>query len=167
MNIQQYITTEMLLSIVVVGTMAFVYLCFRLTGRLQSQTRNHKEESDLLYVAPNIRAGEIWYTRTGEYEPYINKEVEPIRILEYRVNGYDGWIKYELNGEPVVKRFSEFVINHMTDEFNDIIQLAEPVKEEELELLLEFEEPEVEVRPEVPSRSVINIEGKDYVLSPV
>lgn len=167
MNIQQYITTEMLLSLVVVGTMASVYLFFRLSGRLHSQSEDYGEESDLPYVAPDIRAGEIWYTRTGDYEPYINKEVKPIKVLEYRVNGYDGWIKYELDGEPVVKRFSEFIVNHMTDEFNDIIQLAEPVKEEELELLLELEEPEVAAAADVPSKNIINIEGKDYFLAPV
>ena len=84
MNIQQYITTEMLLSLVVVGTMAFVYLCFRLSGRLQKQVRDYESDGNLSQVAPDIRAGDIWYTRTGDYEPYINKEVEPIRILEYR-----------------------------------------------------------------------------------
>jgi hypothetical protein len=167
MNIQQYITTEMLLSLVVVGTMAFVYLCFRLSGRLQNQVRDYNTDNNLPQFAPDIRAGDIWYTRTGDYEPYINKEVEPIRILEYRVNGYDGWVKYELDGSSVVKRFSEFVINHMTDEFNDIIQLAEPVKEDELELLLEFEEPEVAVTVDVPSRNIVSIDGRDYVLAPV
>lgn len=167
MNIQQYMTTEMLLPLVVVGTMAFVYLCFRLSGRLQNQVRDYNADNDLSQVAPNIRAGDIWYTRTGDYEPYINKEVKPIRILEYRVNGYDGWVRYELDGDSVVKRFSEFVINHMTDEFNDIIQLADKVKEGDLELLLEFEEPEVAVTTDVPSKNILSIDGKEYVLAPV
>lgn len=150
----------MLLSIAVVGTMAFTYFYFRLTGRMHGRF----EGSDTYSVEeslPYIGAGQIWYRRSDPFAPFINKEEEPIRILEYRANAYDGWVRFMVDGELRIERVSELVTEYMLDEFNDMGEAAFFV-DVQPDLEVEPEEP-----PSIPSKSVVSIKGKDYILSPV
>ena len=162
MNIQQNITTEMLLSLVVVGTMALVYLSFRLSGRMHNRL---KEEDDADESLPYVGAGQLWYRRSGPFEPFINKEVEPIKILEYRSNTYDGWVRFELDGQIHTERVSELVSTYTMDEFDDMIEVTKVEVQPEIELSV-AEEVE-EMVPSVPSKNIVSIDGKEFVLTPV
>ena len=131
--------------------MTFVYFCLRLTGRMHGRFESndtYSAEESLPYVG----AGQIWYRRSDSFAPFINKEEEPIRILEYRANAYDGWVRFMLDGELRIERVSELVTEYMLDEFNDMDPDTETTPEE---------------LPTVPSKSVVSIKGKDYILSPV
>ena len=161
MNIQQYITPEMLLSLIVVGTMTLVYFCFRLTGRLHNRSNiTQNEKSD---YSPRVNAGQIWYRRTGSSEPFIDKEAEPIKILEFRVDPYydHDWVRFEQDGAETVLPAWRLMQDFMQDEFNDMVVVPTVEKQSELELEIEFEE------PAMPSRNIVSIEGKDFVLTPV
>ena len=167
MNIQQYnISPELVTSLVVVASMLLVYCIFRLTGRLHNTREQEHYRPTEQDTAPDVRAGQLWFTRTGQYEPFVNTEVEPIEILEYRTNGFDGWVRYEMEGKRVIQRFSEFVVMHMLDEFDDLAPEPMPIEEvqPELDLEVEFEEP---AAPTIPSKNVVNIDGKEFVLTPV
>ena len=161
MNIQQYITPEMLLSLIVVGTMTLVYFCFRLTGRLHNRSNiTQNEKSD---YSPRVNAGQIWYRRTGSSEPFIDKEAEPIKILEFRVDPYydHDWVRFEQDGAETILPAWRLMQDFMQDEFNDMVRSSRVEKQSELELEIEFEE------PAMPSRNIVSIEGKDFVLTPV
>ena len=159
MNIQQNITTEMLLSLVVVGTMALVYLSFRLSGRMHNRV---KEEDDADEALP-FSAGQLWYRRTGPFEPFINKEAEPIKILEYRSNTYDGWVRFELDGQLHTERVSELVSTYTIDVFDDMIEVTKVEVKPEIELPVAEEE----MVPSVPSKNIVSIDGKEFILTPV
>lgn len=163
MNIQQYITTEMLLSLVVVGTMALVYLLFRLTGRMHNRAGN-PQSTNLDYI-PRINAGQIWYKRRDYSQPFIDKEAEPIKILEFRVDPYQDheWVRFEQDGEEHILTAWNLMQEYMQDEFNDMVVVPTVEKQSELELEIEFEEPVVTI----PSKNIVSIEGKDFVLTPV
>jgi hypothetical protein len=161
MNIQQYITPEMLLSLVVVGTMTLVYFCFRLTGRLHNRsniTQNEKSDSFL-----RVNAGQVWYKRRDSSQPFIDKEAEPIKILEFRSDPYHDhdWVRFEQDGQEHILSTWRLVQEYMQDEFNDMVRSSRVEKQSELELEIEFEE------PAMPSRNIVSIEGKDFVLTPV
>lgn len=159
MNIQQNITTEMLLSLVVVGTMALVYLSFRLSGRMHNRV---KDDDDADEALPYVGAGQLWYRRTGPFEPFINKEAEPIKILEYRSNTYDGWVRFELNGQLRTERVSELVSTYTMDDFDDMVEVTKVEVQPELELPAAEE-----MVPAVPSKNIVSIDGKEFVLTPV
>lgn len=166
MNIQQYISPELVTALTVVASMLLVYCIFRLTGRLHNTQEPEHYRPVEKDTAPDVRAGQLWFTRTGQYEPFVNTEVEPIEILEYRTNGFDGWVLYNENGQRIIKRFSEFVIMHMLDDFGDLEPEPMPIEEAqpELDLEIEFEEP---TAPTIPSKNVVNIDGKEFILTPV
>ena len=155
MNIQNYMTMETLLSLLVVGAMALIYISFRLTGRLH----NHLIEDDDEYeVRPN--SGQLWYKRTGPFEPFLNKEDSPIKILEFRYDkaSDEGWVRCNLNNTESILSVDYLVENYMQDDFKDIPYV--PFKKEELEIEIEFEK-------EKPAGNILTLDGKDYVLAPV
>ena len=163
MNIQQYITPEMLLSLVVVGTMTLVYFCFRLTGRMHNRANiTPNEKSD---YSPRVNAGQIWYRRTGSSEPFIDKEAVPIKILEFRVDPYydHEWVRFEQDGVESILPTEYLMQDFMQDEFNEMVVLPIVEKQSELELEIEFEEPV----STIPSKNIVSIEGRDFVLTPV
>lgn len=162
MNIQQYVTTEMLLSLVVVGTMALVYLLFRLTGRMHNTAHNDAETDD---YTPRVNSGQLWYQRTGTNQPFLNKEVDPIKILEWRADSYEvnwGWVRCEIEGEEHIKSVEWLVEGHMQDDFNDIVHKSFVKPKPELDIEIEFEKEESK-----PTGNILTLDGKDYVLAPV
>jgi len=162
MNIQQYITTEMLLSLVVVGTMALVYLLFRLTGRMHNTSFDNVLEEE---YRPRVNSGQFWYERTGPFQPFINKETKPIKILEFRADEFSdwGWARGEQDGKEVIISVDALVESFMKDDFNDIrletVKKAEP----ELDIEIEFEQK----KESKPTGNILTLDGKDYVLAPV
>jgi hypothetical protein len=167
MNIlQNYMTMEMLLSFLVVGALTLMYVSFRLSGRLHNT--NEKEDDSFVEDAPFLtrpNSGQVWYTRTGQWQPFINKEVEPVKILQYRVNEFDQWVQYEQGDNVKIESMNDFFAAYMPDEFSDIV--TTPVKEEvhfeeDVDYTIEFDE-----EATVPSKNIVNIDGRNYILAPV
>lgn len=168
MNIQNYMTMETLLSFLVVGAMALIYISFRLTGRLH----NNNSQSEFIEEAPILtrpNSGQMWYTRTGQWQPFINEAEEPVKILEYRTNEFDEWVRFEKGDTIKIETLNDFFSTYMPDEFSDLVKPSDETfansKEELMDLVIEFEEEAPQ--PSMPSKNIVNIDGKDYVLAPV
>lgn len=180
----QNITLEMILSLTVVGSLIILY-----TGFVWGKYHTAKKRGDstmALYSGIDIdetlsgessygrpQAGQLWYKRAGDNIPFINMdEAEaPCRILSYRAcedptHTRREFVKYERAGEEHITSIADFYDRYMMDEFNDIkVAVEEEAPEEQLELLVEFEEPVK--KKETSVGNVVSIDGKNYVLSPV
>ena len=143
--------------------MTLVYLCFRLTGRMHKRSSITQNEK-LDYIS-RVNAGQIWYKRTDHFEPFIDKEAEPIKILEFRVDPYHKheWVRFEQGEEEGILPAQRLMQEFMQDEFSDMVVVPVVDKQSELELEIEFEEPAVTM----PSKNIVSIEGRDFVLTPV
>lgn len=168
MNVEQYnINPELVTSLVIVGALLLAYCVFSLTRQAQDKREGEHYSPVDQDPTPHVSAGQLWYTRTGNFEPFINVEVEPVKILEFRKNGFDGWVRYEVEGVTTIARLSDFVVTHMTDEFGDIKPAPVPVVEKKPDLDIEVELEETPEEPVIPSKNVVNIDGKEFVLTPV
>lgn len=155
-------TMETLLTLLVVGAMALIYISFRLTGRLHNHLTDENEDDHV----PRVNSGQLWYQRTGAKQPFLNKEVKPVKILEWRADSYNdnwGWVRCEIEGEEHIKSVEWLVEGHMQDDFNDIVHKSFIKSREELDIEIEFEKEE----ESKPSGNILTLDGKDYVLAPV
>ena len=176
MNIQEYITPEMAFATVGVGVLLLIYFVHRVVSNLHQRNSSNNElegwidnMQDYNEELPRVtrpNAGQLWYRRTDDYQPFINTDIEPVKILEYRHSDSGHWVKYELSGNTSIELFDNFRIKYMADEFDDIkpaVVKAPKKEEQELELLVEFEETE----HQVPNKNVVTLNGQDYVLAPI
>lgn len=165
MNIEQYIVPELLLSVATVGVVLLVFLCFRVANTLNRVDELHDvvDEDDDKPFVPRPFAGQLWYTRTGDHHPFINKEIAPVTVLEYRANVDGEWIRFMRDGEEFIENLEKFRSYYTHDEFNDMVTFR-PAAEEELEIEVELEEDKPAANP---FQSMVSIEGKNYILSPV
>ena len=182
MNIQnELIESELLWPVVIVASLVALCIIFRLI-------KNHNEEylsdsidpceacTDSELEKVHIRVGKTYYRRltskNGIPLPWPDGMSPTVRVLARRGD----WVKYvELEGgDEVYEEFIdavEFFAYFMEDEFNDFaMQKLEEVKEEP-EITIDSLDAEVgfipDELPEIPVANVIQIDGKDYVLSPV
>ena len=169
MNIQQYMTPEIL------GPLTFLSVLFvALLGSIQikkiqeiSEHYEHEdEEEDVKYEAHMEKpsSGQTWYHRISFNCPWpvVGEEsVPPVKILQVRGD----WLQFGSGDIKTTMRVKEFCSLYMRDEFNDFKKVEVVPEKTEKEPVPEKSE-NIEILP-TPEFNVIKIHGEDFVLTPV
>ena len=174
MNIQQYMTPE------IVGPLSFISILFVALlssiqiSKLSKLTENYEEESDIaLGESPHVsrpQAGQIWHKKSFDedvdYIPWIESDperAESFKILEIRYDSFRGYdyIKAKNLKTEHLYYFTagDLMMEYMQDDFGDYKKLQtpeEPVSEEAKDERLE----------EI-GFNVVKIHGEDFVLKPL
>jgi len=179
MNIQEYLANpETVMATTVVGSLVIAYAGFTL-GKWTSRKCVLDEEEDTPEDRVVIRVGKTYYRRIFDTVsaapiPWPDKD-SAVKVL---VRRHD-WVKFvELVGENKDEEsfmdVCSFNDHFMEDEFGDFVKpkyeslVVAPTPEPKV--TIDSLDAEVGFIPEIPVKStknVIQIDGKDYVLSPV
>ena len=172
MNIQQYMTPE------IVGPLSFISILFVALlssiqiSKLSKLTEHYEEESDIAVgESPHIfrpQAGQIWHKKAFDedvdYIPWIESDperAESFKILEIRYDSFRGYdyIKAKNLKTEHLYYFTagDLMMEYMQDDFDDYKkQITEPIAEETKD-----------VRLEDMGFNVVKIHGEDFVLKPL
>ena len=162
MNIQQYMTPEIVGPLTFVTVLFVAFLSSIQISKLSSilEYQEHEDEQDDCFneVKPFVRkpqAGEIWYPRMSVGCPWA-VETDSVRVMEIR----NGWLKYSYEDTTTIMQVEEFIASYMRDDYGDF-KVEDSTPEEPV-----AEEPKDE-RLEDIGFNVIKIHGEDFVLHPL
>lgn len=163
MNIQQYMTPE------VVGPLTFIsilFVAFLSTIQISKLSKiaelyDEEEEKTSPEVTPFVRkpqSGEFWYPRMSVGCPWA-AEKDPVRIIEVR----NGWLQYsDVDDNLSTIKTDQFITIYMRDDYGDFKPQTKTVVSDDTIK----EEPKDE-RLEDMGFNVIKIHGEDFVLHPL
>ena len=169
MNIQQYMTPEILGPLTFLSVLFVALLSSIQIKKIQeiSESYEHEDEDDITYE-PHLEkpsSGQTWYHRLSFNCPWpvIDEEsAPPVKILQVRGD----WLQFGDNDIKTTMKVKEFCGLYMRDEFNDVkkSEILIPAKIEEEPVPEKSENVEI---PPTPEFNVIKIHGEDFVLTPV
>ena len=163
MNIQQYMTPE------VVGPLTFIsilFVAFLSTIQISKLSKiaelyDEEEEQTSPEVTPFVRkpqSGEFWYPRMSVGCPWP-VETDPVRIIAVR----NGWLQYSDKDDNLSTiKTDQFITIYMRDDYGDFKPQTKTVVSDDTIK----EEPKDE-RLEEMGFNVIKIHGEDFVLHPL
>jgi len=168
MNIQQYMTPEILGPLTFLSVLFVALLSSIQIKKIQeiSESYEHEDEEDATYQANAEKpsSGQTWYHRISFNCPWpvVGEEsAPPVKILQVRGD----WLQFGSGDIKTTMRVKEFCGLYMRDEFNDFKKVeAAPEKTEEEPVPEKSENVEI---PPTPEFNVIKIHGEDFVLTPV
>jgi len=167
MNIQQYMTPEILGPLTFLSVLFVALLSSIQIKKIQeiSESYEHEDEEDATYQANAEKpsSGQTWYHRISFDCPWpvVGEEsAPPVKILQVRGD----WLQFGDNDIKTTMKVKEFCSLYMRDEFNDFkkVEVQDFVPEQK-----EEPEPEKEEATPTPEFNVIKIHGEDFVLTPV
>jgi hypothetical protein len=169
MNIQQYMTPEILGPLTFLSVLFVALLSSIQIKKIQeiSESYEHEDEEEGVKYEAHVEkpsSGQTWYHRISFNCPWpvVGKEsAPPVKILQVRGD----WLQFGSDDIKTTMKVKEFCSLYMRDEFNDFKKVEEPLPEKTEEQPLP--EPEKDkVTPE-SEFNVIKIHGEDFVLTPV
>lgn len=167
MNIQQYMTPEIVGPSCLVGILFIAFLNFLLLKKLSSDHEEHFEEDEEAKEIHNEifdkpHPNQIWYHRVFPDCPWAQGEDDSVKVLAVRGD----WVQFSIKDKEKILKIKEFCSHFMKDEFGDFVKPVEFKKIEAVEEEIEdmpVESPE----PILVNTNIINIDGNEYTLSPV
>ena len=161
MNIQQYMTPEVLAPLTFLSTLFVAFLSTIQITKL-SFIADHLEDENLedeeapKEVKPYVmkpQSGEFWYPRMSVGCPWP-VETEPVRVMEVR----NDWLQYSDQDDNLSTiKTDQFITVYMRDDYGDFLKKPEAPNPSA----------EKDERLEEIGFNVIKIHGEDFILHPL